>query len=149
MMHFHCIRASQTAILHGGLFTCQSCTMLSFQSFRCHLHKMKQNPSGAQATNRVNSVHADRKNLTQTKTPPNSLPNQKDKTIVLANDDLALLPAVMHLSGNSNPTLSQNYSPNSQVPLRLQNHFCIPYEPQQIWGHLNTLSTLQAKAHVE
>lgn len=84
---------------------------------------MKQNPSGAEATNRVNSVHADRKNLNQTKTPPNSLPTQKDKTIVLANDDLALLPAVMHLSGNSNPMLFQNYSLNNQTTLWLQKYF--------------------------
>lgn len=148
-MLFHCIRASQIAILHGGLFTCQSCTMISFQSFRCHLHKMEQNPSGAEATNRVSSVHSDRKNLNQTKNPPNLLPNQKDKNIVLANDDLDLLPAVMHLSGNSNPMFFQNYSLNNQTTLRLQKHFYIPHAPQQTQGYLNILPTLQATAHLE
>lgn len=148
-MHFHCIRASQIAILHGGLFTCQSCTTISFQCFRCHLHKMKQNPSGAEATNRVNSVHTERKNLSQTKSSPNSLPNQNDKSIVLANDDLALLPAVMHLSEKSNPMLFQNYSLGNQTTSQLQKCFCIPNAPQEIQGYLNTLSTLQATAHLE
>jgi len=56
MMQLHCTRTSQIAILHGGLFTNQSCTMIFFQSFRYHLHNMKQNPSGTEATNRINSV---------------------------------------------------------------------------------------------
>lgn len=79
MMHFHCIKASQIAILHAGLFTCQSCTMISFQSFRCHLHKMKQNPSGAEATNRVNSVHTGRRKPQPSKNPTKLSCYQNDK----------------------------------------------------------------------
>lgn len=91
-MHFHCIKASQIAILHAGLFTCQSCTMISFQSFRCHLHKMKQNPSGAEAINRVNSVHTElNQTLNQTKTPPNFLAIRMIK-IQFQQTDLILVP---------------------------------------------------------